>query len=141
MGQYEGKRPTPSTVPAATSMAPDNVSTGPVVDTNTTTSTAPAAPKRLYTVKDGGSVVFGGKMNKPGQELQLTEEEAEQLKDHVFPGRPKPAEDISKRQDGTYRVAPEHNVIRSGKFLPPGELLELKTDEARSLGDSIEPAK
>jgi hypothetical protein len=105
-----------------------------------TAPTAPVAQKRLFTVKEGSNVFIGGKMAKPGTELQLTDDEAKELGAVVFVGKAKPVDNIATRRGGMYQVAPDRNVLKDGKFLPQGELLELDAAEARSLGDSIEPA-
>jgi hypothetical protein len=105
-----------------------------------TASTAPAAQKRTYTVANIGSVSIGGNIFGPGAEVQLSAEEAASLGTSVFPGKAKPVDDFSKRKAGMYQVAAERNLCKDGKFLGPGELLDLNAQEAQKLGDAIEPA-
>jgi len=103
-------------------------------------SEAPKGEEKLYTVRGPGSISFGGEVHAPGKELMLDATQAESLGNSVFLGRAKPVDNIEKRRAGIYKVSEGHNVLHDGRFLPPGELIELTEAEARKLAQYVEPA-
>ncbi len=102
-------------------------------------TSAPAEETRLYTVRGPGAVAIGGQLIGPGTELQLTSAQAESLGSNVFPGRAKPPDVVANRRAGKYAVAEGHSLWHEGKLQGPGFALDLEADEARKLGETIEP--
>jgi hypothetical protein len=92
-----------------------------------------------YFVRPGSSVFFHGKMYKPGSKIQLTDEEAADLKVSVTgeaPPPPQPA--VAARGAGKYRVKGPGSVFTSGRLQRPGTLLDLSAEDAQSLGEAVE---
>jgi membrane protein involved in colicin uptake len=100
---------------------------------------AKAKSRRVYHVPGPGSVHFGGKLYRAGDELRLTDDEATELEDTVKPGqKPAAPADIAKRRAGRYRVKGPGGVFEGGKIRQAGFEMDLDQDEARKLGNAIE---
>lgn len=99
-----------------------------------------AAKTEIYHVVGPGSLMRKGEFLPPGELLELTEAEAKELGDVVALGEALPPPvPVSKRKAGKYRVKGPGSVMRERKLLAPGTMLELSEDDARSLGDAVEP--
>ncbi len=88
-----------------------------------------------------GSVTRGKTQVKAGQSLELTADEAKELGELVANGAaPAPKLDVSKRQDGKYRIVGPGTVWCGGSERQIGEVIELSTQDARLLGETVEQA-
>jgi membrane protein involved in colicin uptake len=102
---------------------------------------AKAKSRRVYHVPGPGSLHFGGKLYRAGDELKLTDDEADELEDMVKPGtKPAAPTDIAKRRAGKYRVKGPGSMFEGGKIRAAGFEMDLDQDEARKLGNAIEEA-
>lgn len=125
-GQQRGKGERDSS-PTATTDDPRGVETKP-------------AKTEIYHVVGPGSLMRKGDVLPPGELIELTEKEALELGAVVALGEaPSPPVPVTKRRAGSYRVKGPGSVLRERKLLAPGTMLELSEDDARSLGDAVEP--
>jgi hypothetical protein len=109
-------------------------------ETVTTNVTESKVKTDIYHVVGPGSVLIGGKPLPPGELLELTKEEAEKLGAAVALGEPPPKPvPAEKREAGRYRVRGPGSVLKDRIHHQPGTELDLSEDDARSLGDSVEP--
>jgi hypothetical protein len=98
-----------------------------------------AEEKKLYTVNGPGSVTVKGQMFTAGSEIELSKEDAASLGDAVMIGKARPADVIARRKAGRYVVTKERSLWTEGKMQTAGFVVELSEDEARKLGDTVEP--
>lgn len=99
-----------------------------------------AAKTEIYHVVGPGSLMRKGELLPPGELIELTEKEAKELGGLVALGEaPPPPVPVAKRKAGKYSVKGPGSVLRERTLLGPGTMLELNENDARSLGDAVEP--
>jgi hypothetical protein len=95
-----------------------------------------------YHVAGPGSLSFGGQTLAPGETLQLTILEAEELGAIVAPGTK--AERVvsrDKRAAGAYCIGGPGSIWQDGRLHEPGAVVQLSAEEARSYSGDLTIAK
>lgn len=88
-----------------------------------------------------GSITRGKTQVKPGQTIELTADEANELGGLVAKGsQAVTLVDHSRRQAGKYRVVGPGTVWAQGKECAVGEVIELSALDARQLAGTVEQA-
>lgn len=117
-----------------------------------TTATLPSFLKKIarirtknaevFHVAGPGRVMLDGERYDPLEKILLTKQEAAELGSSVAPGpAPAAAPAIGERLGGKYVVVGPGSVCMGGKFHPQGTRLQLSEDDARSLGEAVEPTE
>lgn len=116
-------------------------SVGPAVEeTAKAGDEKPAEKQETEIYHTVGNLRRGGETIPDGELIELTADEAKELGKLVAPGEPPPKKrETTKRGAGQYRVSGPGSVLSGGEFKRPGTELTLSEEDARSLGDAVEP--
>jgi hypothetical protein len=94
------------------------------------------AQKRTALVQEGGNVVVDGKIRKPGERLELTDEQITSLGTSVTTDLQEKKKDIpSKRLAGKYKVVT--GVWLGKKLRTQGTIIDLSQQDARDCGEAV----